>query len=170
MMPNRTIYVSDADVPVFEEAQRLAGDNLSATIAQALRRFVAARQASETGFKDVMVQVGKVAYTSKRFTGRLLARGRLSGAEQARRATYEVYQTPKGNFAVYAKESRNMMYRPAGGWDNAETDWSVWSDDRAEYRLDVYSSLEELLPHLPDELYQAVVQSLRDDPIEVLDI
>ncbi len=42
MMPNRTIYVADSDLPVFEKAQQLAGDNLSATIAQALRRFVEA--------------------------------------------------------------------------------------------------------------------------------
>jgi EXLDI family protein len=165
MMPNRTIYVSDADVPVFEEAQRLAGDNLSATIAQALRRFVAARQASETGFQDVTVQVGKIAYTSKQFTGRVLAKGQISSATQPRRATYEIYQTPKGNFAVYIKEGPNWNY-----WNTSHADWNAWSDDRTEYRLDVYGSLAELQPQLPEELYQAVVQSLRDDPVEVLDI
>jgi hypothetical protein len=33
-MPNRTIYVADADLPIFEKAQELAGENLSATIAE----------------------------------------------------------------------------------------------------------------------------------------
>jgi EXLDI family protein len=165
MMPNRTIYVSDADVSVFEAAQRLAGDNLSATIVQALRRFVATQEAHAAGYHEVTVQVGKIAYTSKRFTGRLLAKGQMSIAAQPRRTNFEVYQTPKGNFAIYIKEGPNWTY-----WHTPRADWSAWSDDRTEYRLDVYSSLEELQPHLPDELYQAVVQSLRDDPIEVLDI
>ena len=44
-MPNKTIYVSDADVPTFERAQELAGGNLSATIVQALRRFVEMEEA-----------------------------------------------------------------------------------------------------------------------------
>ena len=39
-MPNRTIYVADVDLPIFEKAQKLAGDNLSAAIAQALHYFV----------------------------------------------------------------------------------------------------------------------------------
>jgi len=44
-MPNRTIYVADADVPIFEKAQKLAGDNLSAAIAHALRSFVEREEA-----------------------------------------------------------------------------------------------------------------------------
>ena len=45
IMPNRTIYVADADVPIFEKAQKLAGDNLSAAIAHALRSFVEREEA-----------------------------------------------------------------------------------------------------------------------------
>ena len=44
-MPNRTIYVADADLPIFEKAQKLAGDNLSAAIAQALHYFVEKEEA-----------------------------------------------------------------------------------------------------------------------------
>src|SRR5690348_14808983 len=39
MMPNKTIYVADSDLPLYEQAQAMAGGNLSAAIAQALRRF-----------------------------------------------------------------------------------------------------------------------------------
>jgi hypothetical protein len=40
VVPNKTIYVSDGDLPLYQRAQELAGDNLSAAIAAALRRYV----------------------------------------------------------------------------------------------------------------------------------
>ncbi len=76
-MPNRTIYVSDADLPLFERAQQLGG-NLSATIAQALRRYMEAQERKSAGFEEVRVKVGKIAYVQKRFMGRLLAKGRVA--------------------------------------------------------------------------------------------
>jgi len=36
VMPNKTIYVSDNDLPLFERAPSLAGGNLSAAITQAV--------------------------------------------------------------------------------------------------------------------------------------
>ena len=39
-VPNKTIYVSDGDLPMFQRAQDLAGGNLSSAIASALRRYV----------------------------------------------------------------------------------------------------------------------------------
>jgi EXLDI family protein len=75
MMPNKTIYVSDTDLPVFERAQELAGENLSSTIVQALRNFVQAYETRAAGFRDVVVRVGSDFYTRKQFRGRLLAKG-----------------------------------------------------------------------------------------------
>ena len=34
-MPNKTIYVADGDLPLFDRAQELTGGNLSATITRA---------------------------------------------------------------------------------------------------------------------------------------
>ena len=34
-VPNKTIYVADTDLPLFQRAQELTGDNLSATIVRA---------------------------------------------------------------------------------------------------------------------------------------
>src|SRR5436190_493401 len=73
MMPNKTIYVSDQDLPLFERAQALAGDNLSSTIAQALRHFTQQLELRAHGFRMVDVEVGVTTFTHKRFTGRLLA-------------------------------------------------------------------------------------------------
>ena len=39
-MPNKTIYVREADTEVWEKAERLAGGSVSALIAEALRRYV----------------------------------------------------------------------------------------------------------------------------------
>ncbi|NUR96504.1 MAG: EXLDI protein, partial [Kribbellaceae bacterium] len=38
-MPNKTIYVSDDDLPLYKRAQELAG-NLSSAISIALRKYV----------------------------------------------------------------------------------------------------------------------------------
>src|SRR5215469_14987269 len=57
-MPNKTIYVADADLPTFERAQELAGENLSATIACALRRFVKTEEARQQGFEEISLKVG----------------------------------------------------------------------------------------------------------------
>src|SRR5947209_12809001 len=92
IMPNRTIYVADMDVPVFEKAQQLAGGNLSATIAQALRRFVEVEEARASGFDEVTVKVGKGRpYMQKQFRGRLLAKRQLRLENTARMLTMTVY-------------------------------------------------------------------------------
>ena len=78
-MPNRTIYVADADLPIFEKAQKLAGDNLSAAIVHALRIFVEKEEARSSGYKEITVKVGKGRpYFTKQFRGRPLATRRLS--------------------------------------------------------------------------------------------
>lgn len=149
-MPNRTIYVSEADLPTFEEAQRLAGDNLSATIAQALRRFVEARRAQDEGFKPIVVEVGKVAYIPKRFTGRPLATGQV-GEKMGQETRYEVFQTARGRFALHRRIRQSWV-------------------ERTEYTLEDFDTLEELRPRIPEELYRAVALSLSEDPVETLDI
>ncbi len=164
-MPNRTIYVSDADLPLFERAQQLGG-NLSATIAQALRRYMEAQERKSAGFEEVRVKVGKIAYVQKRFMGRLLAKGRVAGPHQERSEIYEVYATMKGNLALYTRNVPNWYYT-GGKKDYDEYDWS---DQRGEYTLEVFPSLEELQGRIPEELYQAAAQALSGDSSELLDI
>ena len=50
-VPNKTIYVSDGDLPIYQRAQELAGDNLSAAIAAALRQFVELEEGRREGFR-----------------------------------------------------------------------------------------------------------------------
>jgi len=169
-MPNRTIYVSDDDLPVFEEAQRLAGANLSATIARALRRFVDAERPRAAGFEEITVQVGKAVHIPQRFLGRTLAKGQSGERAEPQREVYEVFQTAKGRFALHRKRVPNWGYRPAGGWDDPDADWSGWTSRQDEYTLAVFDTLEELRPHIPDEIYHAVQGRMSAEPAPALDI
>ena len=52
-MPNKTIYVADDDLPVFQRAQELVGGNLSSTVVSALRRLIELEEGREAGFEEV---------------------------------------------------------------------------------------------------------------------
>lgn len=166
-MPNKTIYVSDADLPIFERAQELDGANLSATITNALRKLVEERAKAALGMHEVEVKVGKVAYTYKRFTGRLIAKGRGSN-RKAPLKVLEVYQTARGKLAVYTKVAPDdaSFYANPVTARNPE----AWMADEGEYSLEVYETAEDLQGQIPDELYQAVVQTLSGNIVEEMDI
>jgi EXLDI family protein len=196
-LPNKTIYVTDADLPLFDRAQELAGGNLSAAIATALRRYVENEEAHEDG--EIVIKVGEHgAYTKKRFQGRLVGRYVTPSADHTRMLYYRVYQTPKGNFAVHVKETPNW-YRGnwSHGWEGALNDafseppdrgmgergrgrergrlpWEAYMGDwwHPASRLDVYASLDELRGKIPDMLFQAVAGTVQhgDQGIEDLDI
>ena len=57
-VPNKTIYVSDDDLPLYEQAQQMAGGNLSAAIARALRQYVTREEDREAGYRQVTVRAG----------------------------------------------------------------------------------------------------------------
>jgi len=183
-MPNRTIYIADADMPIFEKAQKLAGDNLSAAITHALRSFVEREEARQSGYEDITVKVGKGRpYLQQQFRGRLIAKRRLNIGNEARNLTMNVYQTAKGRFAVYTKNQPNWS-----GWSHRQSrqhrkdssDWQSWTDsahDWSEYyqqddelRLDVYDTLDELKENIPEELYDAITHYIKGGDVEILDI
>ena len=128
-MASGCVYLADADMPIFEKAQKLAGDNLSAAIAHALRAFVEREGAKQSGFEDITVKVGKGRpFLQKQFRVRLLARRHLRISNDARMLTMNVYQTEKGRYAVYTKNQPNWS-----GWSRrwskqsgkGRSDWEV---------------------------------------------
>ncbi len=139
-MPNKTIYVRDEDISLFEEAERLGGDSLSSVIAEALRRFVATKRAEQQGMKEYNLTVGVLRSqgaddTRKvRFVGRLLAEAEvLTGQTSSRddRGTdYRIYQTQGGKILVW--------------WKN----WTRWEreNDTADY------AVLDQLPGYDDEI------------------
>jgi EXLDI family protein len=184
-MPNRTIYVADADLPIFEKAQKLAGDNLSSAIAQALHYFVEKEEAKRSGFGEITVKVGKGRpYLTKQFRGRLLAKRSVRIQNETRLLRLVVYQTAKGRFALYTKNTANWSdwsrssrwsKRSNSDWNwDWDYDWSNydWSShfENDEYRLDVYNTLDDLKENIPEELYEAIVRYINGDDVEILDI
>lgn len=184
-MPNRTIYVADSDLPIFEKAQQLAGDNLSATIVQALRRFVEVEEARASGHEEIAVALGKGRpYIHKKFRGRLLAKRRAALSNRARILVLEVYQTARGRFALYSRNianwdwagqgKRQHQHRHNQDWDWT-WDWSIsgWGAayEPEERRLDVFENLEALKEAVPAELYESVERYLQSgNEAEFLDI
>lgn len=172
-MPNRTIYISDADLPIFEQAQQLAGDNLSATIVTALRRFIEMYQQRQEGFKDITVKVGNEVYTQKRFNGRLLAKGRFHGSNKKRYEILEVYQTHKNNIVLYVRDTPDWSSWTKPAYSPQEwAERSNWNADdwRGRFTFEVFEALEQIRERVPAELYQVAEQNLHHGPVEVLDI
>jgi len=114
MMPNKTIYVAENDLPIFEKAQELAGGNLSATIAQALRRFIEEQEGGSSQMGEIIVKVGRDVYTQKRFQGRRLAGTRLRTGDERRAELIEIYQTAKGRIALYTGNVPDWRQWPWG--------------------------------------------------------
>lgn len=163
-MPNKTIYVSEDDLPIFARAQELAGGNLSATISGALRDFVARHEHGEIG--PVEVKVGKTAYTIQRFQGRLLAEGRRTLHDGRPPIRYSVYQTARGQLAVHRADPPD--WGSYSSYDPKET--QEWLTGHAILRLNVYPTLDEAARNLPPDLVEAVQLALSGQTYIELDI
>ncbi|GAA2624838.1 EXLDI protein [Paractinoplanes durhamensis] len=176
-MPNKTIYVSDEDLPLFQRAQELAGGTLSAAISMALRRFVEVEEGRRQGFDEIVVRVGPGLGRKQRFLGLLLGqweRSANSGTE-----SFSVYRSPSEKFVVHIERSEAHQNVSPGaekwntGWRAWVGDWSAnqtWVRTPAESSLHVAATLDELRAILPAELYEHVVRVADQPPIEDLDI
>ena len=164
MMPNKTIYVADAELPLYEKAQALAGGNLSAAIATALKRFVS--ESGEESGEIVVTVTEEGAQAKKRFRGQLIVEQRVRTPDGAQTVSYRVYRTEKGRYAVWSKTGPT--------WSGSQWQWLTdWQGEwwRAESRLDVYESLEDLQGNIPDALYtKALRWAQTGSVIEDLDI
>jgi len=172
MMPNKTIYVADADAPLFEKAQALAGGNLSAAIAQAIRQFVAtvAVESDEHAGEVILTLSEEGIPIKKRFRGRLIAEQRIQTSTGERELHYRIYQSEKGKYVVWSRSAPNW----AGSW------WTSWAHRpgawnatwwRGEARLDIYEAVDDLQGNLPDALYARVLRLTQTGTdIEELDV
>jgi len=98
--------------------------------------------------------------------------------------TIVVYQTAKGRFALYTKNTANWSdwsqsskwsNKTSGEWnwdwdyDSSPYDWSSYFEGD-ERRLDVFESLDELKEVIPEELYTSIALYLGGEDVEILDI
>src|SRR5215470_5944100 len=102
-VPNKTIYVSDGDLPIYQRAQELAGGNLSAAISKALKRYVDLQEGLREGFEDVVVKVGIGSGRKVRFTGVLM--GEWADSSTKRMDLWRVWRGRAGKYVVHVERS-----------------------------------------------------------------
>jgi EXLDI family protein len=169
-VPNKTIYVSDGDLPVYQRAQELAGGNLSSAITTALRRYVDLEEGRREGFEEITVRVGPGG-RKQRFMGLLVGQWANSSWSQV----YRVYSTRTGKFALHTEKSpewasRDEKGNPAGwrGWIGLGN--LTYTFSSGESTLEVFDSLEQMRDKVPPQLYEIVAGSVGAPTVEDLDI
>ena len=172
-VPNKTIYVSDGDLPIYQRAQELAGGNLSAAIAAALRRYVDVEQGRREGFDEIIVRVGPKPGRKVQFVGVLL--GEWVNSSFSRVETFRVYRGRMGKFVLHIERSPDYTVvdaegKPAG-WRGYLGIGSVsYGDGPGESILEVVDTLEGLRERIPSQLYDMVAGSAKQPTVEELDI
>jgi len=175
-MPNKTIYVSDDDLPLYQRAQELAGGNLSAALARALRRFVEVEEGRLEGYDEIIVRVGPGAGRKQRFSGVLLGEwGRFDGR---RVEEFRVYRTRTGKFAVHVKRSPDWSWVGESDSGGRFGEWrkylglggQSWGSTTGESTLEVVDSLDALREKIPAEMYDMIAAAAEQPAVEDLDI
>ena len=172
-MPNKTIYVSDGDLPLYQRAQELGGDNLSAAIAAALRRYVEVEDGRREGFDEIIVRVGPGKGRKVRFTGVLL--GEWMDTTHSRIETTRVYRSRTDKFVVHIERSPDFTMvndegKPAGWRGYLGIGNVAYGMAPEEATLEVVDSLDELRVRIPIALYDIVAASAQQPAVEDLDI
>jgi EXLDI family protein len=173
VVPNKTIYVSDGDLSLYQRAQELAGGNLSAAIASALRRYVDIEQGRREGFDEVIVKVGVGARRKVRFSGVLL--GEWANSSSNVYEVFRVYRSRTGKFVVHTE--RTAEYRTVDG-EGKPAGWRgylgignlSYGGKPAESTIEVVDSLDGLRERIPPQLFEMVAASAAQPPVEDLDI
>jgi EXLDI family protein len=187
-MPNKTIYVSEDDLPLFERAQEVSGANLSSAIVRALRRFIEVEEARQRGFDEITVIVNSEgAHRRKRFIGQRLFRWAQPMATGKGTEVVSVYRTAHKRYALHTRSMPDWEF----SWGDPEqvgdpSNWGIgnnflqkvlsWGYDwdrfneSGDYTLQVFETLEEFKSHVSEEIFQAVSLAMEGPEIEDLDI
>lgn len=171
-MANKTIYVRDEDLPTYERAEELGKDSLSAVIAEALRRYIAAEEARAEGMEEHVLEVGRWGDQQDdvrkiKLVGRVLAtHTHLTGQVSDKRdrgTDYAIYQTRKGQIVVHWTRWTR--------WDNEGSiaDYAV-TDRLPRYDQAVIGqNYGTVLGQLPGSLIEEAAEALAEAVIEVIE-
>jgi len=169
-MRNKTIYVSENDEPLFEEAKQIAGEALSSVIARALREFVSRNKEKSKGMKEISVQIGSHgSEREQRFTGAEVGKWTGFSTDKQWWMSAKIYRTQKNNWAVYLVTlTKASLLTDKNSWKKSGE--YLENSHRAE--LLVAEDPKEFEKKLPETLYQMLSELAQRDekPIEYLDI
>lgn len=157
-MAQKMIYVKDEDQELFDRVAEIGGESLSAIVAEALRKFVAAKEAEAAGLKEVAVKVGRETERTDerrtiRFIGREISRQRvLSGSTNSRDdrgTTFRLFQTQKGKFLLHVVR------------------WSCWQGEDSVSWYKIFGSLAEI--RAQDQVHDPDADEVATIPGSLLD-
>lgn len=169
-MPNKTIYVSEQDVTLFEKAKEIAGEALSSVISIALREYVAKHEKKAQGMKEISVRIGKSeAEREVRFVG--VESGKWQGFDDSKEWWMQatIYRTQKSNWAVHlVTVSKATLLTNRRAW-KASGDYLI---DARNAVLHIGVTPKDFEKLLPLELHKTLVQLMdkNEKPVEYLDI
>jgi EXLDI family protein len=161
-VPNKTIYVSDGDLKLFQRAQEIAGGNLSAAIATALKRYV-----------DLQEGLREGSGRKVRFTGVLV--GEWMDTRQKAPERFRVWRGRTGKYVLHIERSPDFWMvdaegKPAGWRGHLGIGDVRYGGSPKESTIEVVAILDELRDKVPPELFEMVARSARQPTVEELDI
>jgi hypothetical protein len=158
---NKTLYIRDEDVQIWDRARELAGDKLSPIIVTGLKKFIADKEAEEAenkGFGRIEVSFNDAAThyipKVKAFNGKWIYPPdkpiELTSEEGYTSYYYAIAQTAKRNFAFLT--------------------WEKDHEGKGNYRFQVFPSLEAAAAE--EDLNSAARLAIKalGVPVEELDI
>jgi EXLDI family protein len=172
-MPNKTIYISDRDLALFDQAQSLAGGKLSAAIAQALKEYVRAAEVARLHQYDShTVTVGPAgSRRKKRFTAVCLARWQQPAGKAGAVEDLVAYWTVGERVAVHrrTRPGRGNLGGTWAGPANSIAEAEAW-DEESDAVLEIYDTIDDFAEHVPPEFAKIVADAIAAADIEELDI
>lgn len=167
-MPNKTIYVSAKDEPIFEKARQIGDDALSAVIVRALHEFVVRNQDKQEHMQEISVLVGGAGVErEQRFIGQ--EAGKWQGVSDDKEWWMEavLYRTHKDNWAVWLTTVAKAELLVKGA-----KNWLDWADNPRRSELIVAKNSAALRGKLPQALLSMVrdLESREATEAEYLDI
>jgi len=169
-MPNKTIYVSEQDASLFEEAKNIAGEALSSVIARALREFVTRHQKKAQGMKEISLMVGKAdAEQEKRFIGTQIKSWDGFSDDKVWWMRAVIYKTQKGNWVVHLSTlSKATLLTNKKAWKESG-DYLI---NPGKSELIIGQTIKDFDHKLPHELYFILIGLMEKEekPVEYLDI
>lgn len=169
-MSNKTIYVSQKDEELFEEAQNLAGATLSSVIARALREFVAQTKSRREGMKEIKIDVGiKGSEREQRFIGNQIGKWQGLNDDKTLIQSAKIYITNKRNLAVLLTTvSKASLIMNPNEWKKS----GAYLENNQVSELFVAEKIDQFEGKIPAELLKVVKDSSdkEEKTVEYLDI
>lgn len=134
-MGKRAVYVRDADEPIWEKAQQLAGESMSALILDMLRNYVQKREEVKEGMERVEIEVSVMNDNGLPTGGmrKVAFQGRELASTAWRDANITAYLTAKGKFLFfYDSNSGPSSYSVYDDLEEAAEEMDYGADFLAE--------------------------------------